>query len=97
MTLVCDLACGGSFGGSLLVSWLMMILSWLEQAAKDGTFFMAHTVPSVVASHYNGIDLQAVSEGFADGRSDGGLDSLEWAAAPVANVLARLVSPEAVL
>jgi hypothetical protein len=55
------------------------------------------TVLSVVMSHYDGIDLPPVNQGFAAGRSAEEIDVLEQEAALVAKAMARLVSPEAVL
>jgi hypothetical protein len=64
---------------------------------KDWAFFGARITLSVVSLHYDGIDLQAIDEGFADGQSKEEFNALNWAATPAADTLARLVSSETVL
>ena len=51
----------------------------------------------MVVSHYDGIDLPAVVEGFAAGRSDEELDAIESMAAPAASQLAAMVPAASVL
>ena len=52
---------------------------------------------SVVTSHYNGIDLAAIAEGFAPSRTEEEIDALEKEAAPAARALGGLVQPDSVL
>jgi hypothetical protein len=63
----------------------------------DEAYFGALLVLSVVTSHYDGIDLVIVSQGFTTSRSDKDIDALEQEAAPTVRVLAHLVSLEVVL
>jgi hypothetical protein len=52
---------------------------------------------SAVVLHYDNIDLQAVDEGFTDGRSDEELDALEQEGALATDALIRLVSLKTML
>jgi hypothetical protein len=57
----------------------------------------AQTMLSAVVLHYDNIDLQAVDEGFTDGRSDEELDALEQEGALATDALIRLVSLKTML
>lgn len=80
-----------------MVSRLQAIPGRLRTVATDGAFYGALAVLAVVTSHYDGLDLPAIGEGFAAGRSDEDIDALEEAAVPTARALTRLVNPEQVL
>jgi hypothetical protein len=77
---VCDLTLSFSLSGSPLASQLEAIPSWLGQAAKGA-----------VVTHYDGVDLQSVHEGFWDSQTNEELNALEWVAALATDALARLV------
>jgi hypothetical protein len=63
----------------------------------DRAYFGAQIVLSLVTSHYDGIDLQAISEGFDVRLSDEEIDALEEEATSTTMSLARLVSLEAMV
>jgi hypothetical protein len=80
-----------------LITQVGEISGRLERVVPYVAFFGAQTVLSVVISYYDGIDLPSISQGFASGWSDKEIDTFEVEVTPVAQSLARLVSPEAVL
>jgi hypothetical protein len=94
---VCNLALGAALSGSPLAFCIEVIPGRLEKATKGEAFFRTCTMLSTVASHYNDIDLQAIGKSFTNNRSDEELDALQRVAAPAAEALARLVSPNGVL
>ena len=52
---------------------------------------------SVMVSHYDSINLPAVSQGFATGRPDKELDAIELEVASAAQALAAMVPPQVAL
>jgi hypothetical protein len=66
----------------------------VERAVVNGAYLRARTVLSVVTSHYDGIDLPAIDQGFAGAQSNA-LEEEEVVLAMKS--LAHLVSPEVVL
>ena len=93
----CDSAFGAPSSETSLVSRLEGIPSWLEAVVSGGAYLGALSALSVVTSHYDGIDLAALAEGFASGRSDEEIDALEKEAALAARALGHLVQPDSVL
>jgi hypothetical protein len=49
----------------------------VERAVANGAYFKARTVLLVVTSHYNGIDLPAMGQGFVGGQSNEEINALE--------------------
>jgi hypothetical protein len=49
----------------------------VDRVVVDGPFFEARSVLSVVISHYDGIDLPSIGQGFTTGRSDEEIDTFE--------------------
>ena len=64
---------------------------------SEGAYLGALSALSVVTSHYDGIDLTAIAEGFAPSRTEEEMDALEKKAAPAARALGGLVQPDSVL
>ena len=64
---------------------------------SEGAYLGALSTLSVVTSHYDGLDLAAIAEGFAPSRTEEEIDALEKEAAPAARALGGLVQPESVL
>ena len=69
----------------------------LEATATAGALLRANTALAIVVSHYDGINLQAVGEGFADGCTLEELEDIETEVSPTASSLFKLVPTEAVL
>jgi hypothetical protein len=63
----------------------------------NGAYLREWTALLVVASHYNNVDLQPVSEGFADAGTNEEVNVLEREDTPAADALAQLVSLDVVL
>ena len=86
---------GASSSQASLVSRLEAIpervLSRSEAVAASAVYTGTSLALAVVASHYDGIDLPAIGEGFAAGRSSEELDSIEAMVAPAAEQLAAVV------
>ena len=80
----CDSAFEAPSGETSLVTRLEGISSRLKAVVSEGAYLRALSALSVATSHYDGIDLAALAEGFASGRSDEEIDALEKEAAPAA-------------
>jgi hypothetical protein len=80
-----------------LTTRLGEIPSQVETTVANGTLFRARIVLSVVISHHYCINLPSIGQGFTTGRSDEETDTFEEEATPIAQLLACLVSPEAML
>jgi len=80
-----------------LVSRLEGIPSRLRAVVSEGAYLGALSALSVVTSHYDGLDLTAIAEGFAPSRTEEEIDALEKEAAPAAQALGGLVQPDNVL
>jgi hypothetical protein len=92
-TWVCDLALSASLSRSPLTSRLEAIPRRLVQVAKEGhvlRYWWWHRTTTTSTS-------KPSAKGFVDARSYEELDTLEWAATPTADALARLVSLDAML
>jgi hypothetical protein len=59
-----------------LTSWLGEILSRVERAVANGAYFGARIVLSMVISHYDGIDLLSIGQGFVVSLSDEDIETL---------------------
>ena len=97
---VCDSVHSISSSRTSLVSWLDQVPGWLAKSkaiANNGVYAGTNLALTVVVSHYNGIDLPAVGEGFAAGQLDEEMDTIESMVAPAASQLATTVSPVMVL
>ena len=96
---VFDLVLGALSSGASLVTRLGEVPGRLaeqsEAIANNGVYAGANLALAV--SHYDGIDLTAVDEGFAAGRPDEELDAIESMAAPTASQLAAMVPAALVL
>ena len=64
---------------------------------SEGAYLGALSALSVVTSHYDGLDLAAIAEGFAPSRTEEEIDALEKEAASAARALGHLVQPDSVL
>ena len=96
-TRACDSALGAPSGETSLVSRLEGIPSRLRAVVSEGAYLGALSALSVVTSHYDGLDLTAIAEGFAPSRTEEEIDALEKEAAPAAQALGGLVQPDNVL
>ena len=81
---------------SSLATRAVGITSQARGLARDAFRFGGHRSFAIARSHYDNIDLEAMSEGFAPGYTDAQLDKIEVAVAPLAQDLAKRVEDEVV-
>ena len=79
---------------SLLAVRVTQILDRACALAREALYTSVHRAFAIARSHYIGIDLPVISEGFAPGYSDAELDEIEKEAAPPVRDQAEKVEEE---
>jgi hypothetical protein len=84
-------------GESSLVVQVVNVVDWARGMVKRALHLGVQRSFAIARSHYENIDLQMMSEGFAPGYDDTKLDKIQEEVAPIAQVLAANVEEEIIL
>jgi hypothetical protein len=84
-------------GMSSPVVQVVNVMDWVHGMAKRALHLGVQWSFAITRSHYENIDLQAMSQGFMPGYDDAELDQIEEEVAPLTPVLATNMEEEIVL
>ena len=79
-----DLRMTSPQGSSSLAVRAIGITDWARELARDALHLVVQRAFAVARTHYESIDLEAMSEGFAPGYTDAQMDEIEERVAPLA-------------